>query len=84
MEILGIPFLTHPLFPPPCYRREGDRGKIVIMSQTFTILKLVKKYRDFKYFMLNFIYSVITAKFMLITGLHPPLFEEERGNEGVS
>ncbi len=27
---------------------------------------------------------LIMAKSMLINGLRPPLFEEERGNEGVS
>ncbi len=45
---------------------------------------------DFRIFSI-FEYSVlistpplIIAKSMLINGLRPPLFEEERGNEGVS
>jgi len=53
-------------------------------------MKPLKKCRDsvefsiLKYFALNSPYPLIMAHFLLINVLRPLLFEEERGNEGVS
>ncbi len=53
-------------------------------------MKPLKKCHDFRIFsnfeysMLIFTLPLIIAKFLLIGRLPPLLFEEERGNEGVS
>ncbi len=38
----------------------------------------------FDYWALIFTCKLIMPNFMLINILHPPLFEEKKGNEGVS